>query len=323
MWYTEEEIAIAKSVDLVKVAEKLHYTPEKKGRYYTIKEMDSIRIHDRKSWCRWSRHGDKENGGGSQIDFLRVFAGLDFTDAVAWLLDFAGYRKMPAMSKTPDLKNIAPKEEKKKKKKFELPPPARNNDFLYSYLVNERALSKETVDWFVKHGLIYESRPYHNIVFLGLDAEGKCRFASMRGVFDSQGKSFKCDVENNDKNYGFNVTCNESTEIYVFEAAIDLMSYVDVHRDCRANLLALGMVADAPLERFLKEHSQVTSIKFCLDNDEPGRKATKELMKKYYELGYEVEDCPPPKGYKDYNAWLQAQKKIIKEVTEPSKQKVK
>lgn len=323
MWYTEEEIEIAKNVDLVKVAEKLGYTTGKKGRYHTITEMDSIRIHDRKSWCRWSRHGDKENGGGSQIDFLRVFAGLEFTEAVAWLLDFAGYRKMPAMSKSPELTNLAPKEEKKTKKKFELPPKARNNDYLYSYLVSERALSKETVDWFVKHGLIYESKPYHNIVFLGLDAEGICRFASMRGVFDSQGKSFKGDVEGNDKRYGFNVVSKDSSEILVFEAAIDLMSYVDVHRDCRANLLALGMVADAPLEMFLKEHPQITSIKFCLDNDEPGRKATKELMKKYYEFGYEVEDCPPPKGYKDYNAWLQAQKKIPKEVTEPSKQKVK
>ena len=29
---------------------------------------------------------------------------------------------------------------------------------------------------------------------------------------------------------------------------------------------------------------------------------------KYYELGYEVEDCPPPTGYKDYNEWLVAAK---------------
>lgn len=47
-----------------------------------------------------------------------------------------------------------------------------------------------------------------------------------------------------------------------------------------------------------------TDIKFCLDNDEPGRKATKELLKKYYELGYEVENTPPPKDFKDVNAWL-------------------
>ena len=37
-------------------------------------------------------------------------------------------------------------------------------------------------------------------------------------------------------------------------------------------------------------------------------KAAAELMRKYYELGYEGEDCPPPAGYKDYNEWLVAAK---------------
>ena len=99
-----------------------------------------------------------------------------------------------------------------------------------------------------------------------------------------------------------------STELVVFEAAIDLMSYVDIFADYESNKLALGMLADAPLETFLREHPQITSIRFCLDGDEPGRKAAAELMRKYYELGYEVEDCPPPAGYKDYNEWLVAAK---------------
>ncbi len=58
----------------------------------------------------------------------------------------------------------------------------------------------------------------------------------------------------------------------------------------------------------LAPHPQITSIRFCLDGDEPGRKAAAEFMRKYYELGYEVEDCPPPAGYKDYNEWLVAAK---------------
>ena len=69
------------------------------------------------------------------------------------------------------------------------------------------------------------------------------------------------------------------------------------------------MLSDAPLVRFLQEHLQIGKIKFCLDNDSPGRKAAETLMKKYYELGYEVEDCPPPTNYKDYNMWLQELRK--------------
>lgn len=64
---------------------------------------------------------------------------------------------------------------------------------------------RRDIDFFPTQGLIYESRHYHNVVFLGNNSRDKTRFASMRGVFDKQEKSFKCDVAGNDKNYGFNV----------------------------------------------------------------------------------------------------------------------
>ncbi len=86
----------------------------------------------------------------------------------------------------------------------------------------------------------------------------------MRGVFDKQGKPFKCDVEGNNKNYGFNVVNVNSTELVVFEAAIDLMSYVDIFADYESNKLALGMLADAPLETFLGEHPQISFIRSAL-----------------------------------------------------------
>ena len=308
--YTDEELAIAKSVDLVAVANALGYQTKRVGSYHTIKEMDSIRIYNRKTWYRWSRQYESEGRDGTQIDFLMTFGNYDFKEAVAWLLDFAGYRRMPEAEKKP-LKNQAPKTKEKEKKPFALPTPARNNTYLYSYLINERGISKETVDWFVDKGLIYESRDYHNIIFKGLDSSGNCKFASMRGVFDGRGKPFKCDVEGNDKNYGFNIRNPESRDVVVFEGAIDLMSYMDIQGDFDSNMIALGMTADAPLETFLKENPQIGSIRFCLDNDEAGRKATEVLLRKYYELGYEVEDYPPPKGSKDYNEWLMAYRRTI------------
>ena len=71
-------------------------------------------------------------------------------------------------------------------------------------------------------------------------------------------------MEGNDKNYGFNVVNVNSTELVVFEAAIDLMSYVDIFADHESNKLALGMLADAPLATFLREHPQISFIRFCL-----------------------------------------------------------
>jgi hypothetical protein len=298
--FTEENLAIAKQVDLTAVASSLGYTVKQIGKYHTLKEMDSIRIYDKTHWFRWSRQYEKGSNGGSQIDFLRVFCGMEVKEAVFWLLDFAGHRK----EYHKDSLIIEESGKKEEKKVFLLPEPAQDNSYLYWYLNEKRGIRKDVIDFFVKEDLIYEAKKYHNIVFKGKDAEGITRFASMRGVFDKEGKSFQCDVAGNDKAYGFHMANGESKSLVVFEAAIDLMSYVDICGDFESNKLALGMVHDAPLETFLREHPWVESIRFCLDNDVAGRKSTQHLMEKYYKLGYEVEDYPPPAGYKDYNEWL-------------------
>lgn len=315
--FTEEELQIAKSVDLTAVASSLGYTVRRVGKYYTLKEMDSIRIYDKSHWYRWSRQYEKGNNGGSQIDFLRVFCGMEVKEAVFWLLDFAGYRRIPEVSQKLQLKHQVQPAKQEERKPFVLPEPSPDNSYLYDYLNKERAISRAVIDYFVTNDLIYESRHFHNVVFKGMDKDGVTKFASMRGVFDKEGKPFKCDVAGNDKNFGFNVANEDSTELVVFEAAIDLMSYVDIFWDFESNKLALGMLSDAPLETFLKEHPQVNSIRFCLDNDEPGRKAANELATKYYGLGFDVEDTPPPAGFKDYNEWLKASKAnvIVKSAT--------
>jgi len=319
--FTEEELALAKRVDLTAVASHLGYTVKRVGKYYTLKEMDSIRIYEKSHWFRWSRQYETGENGGSQIDFLRVFCGMDIKMAVFWLLDFGGYGRIPDMEKKVQRSNQEIQQRKhqqtvstEKKVPFLLPPASRDNKYLYSYLKNNRGIRTEVIDYFVNQRLLYESSPYHNLVFKGNDRKGVTRFASMRGVFDKGGKGFRCDVAGNDKNYGFNMVNEKSQELVVFEAAIDLMSYMDIFNDFDSNKLALGMLADLPLITFLKEHPQITFLRLCLDGDEPGRTAAKELVKKYNELGYEVEDAPPPEGYKDYNEWLVKSKGLEKQM---------
>ena len=265
--FTDEELAIAKSVDLCAVAESLGYTVKRIGKYHTLKEMDSIRIYNRSHWYRWSRQFDKGNNGGSQIDFLRVFCGMSVKEAVFWLLDFAGYRRIEKPVKQPLVHQVSQKQAEERKP-FVLPELAGDNSYLISYLNQERGISRTVIDLFLKDGLIYESRHYHNVVFKGNDKNGVTRFASMRGVFDKQGKPFKCDVTGNDKNYGFNVVNVNSTELVVFEAAIDLMSYVDIwnsdfrNQAGRSSLAKESTIPPENFKMFFKE--QVTS--FTEDN---------------------------------------------------------
>lgn len=301
MRFTAEELDIAKQADLCAVAERMGYTVKRIGHYHTLKEMDSIRIYERSHWCRFSRRYDKGENGGSQIDFLRVFAGMDVKEAVFWLLDFVGYRREESVRK---IQNTVPHQRKEEKKKpFVLPEFAGSNVYLYRYLEHERGIARPVIDFFVGKGILYEAKNYHNIVFVGTDRDGVPKFASMRGVFDRNGKGFKCDVAGNDKRYGFHLYYGKSKKVVVFEAAIDLMSYITMFPKDKASMVALGMLADAPLETFLAEHPEMEEIWFCLDNDGPGRKAAASLQQKYAEKGYRTDVFLPPEPYKDFNQW--------------------
>ena len=83
-----EEMETAKGTDLPDLLEHLGYTVRRLGsRYHTTREMDSLRIKDRRTWKRYS------NGtGGDAITFLQEFCGKDFREAVNYLLEFNGGR---------------------------------------------------------------------------------------------------------------------------------------------------------------------------------------------------------------------------------------
>jgi hypothetical protein len=261
--------------------------------------MDSIRIYNRTNWYRWS------NGtGGSQIDFLCEMRGMEIKEAVAWLLDFMGYSALVKQNDRPPPPH-RPASPAKDRPPFVLPEAAPDCQRLYAYLNGRRRIGIATIDYFVNQGLIYESAPYHNAVFVGRDASGKARFAHMRGTANP---SFKCDVAGSDKRYGFNVANSSSTRLLVFEAAIDLMSHTEIMGENEANRLALGMLGDAPIDTFLREHPQIDQIGLFLDRDSSGRNAAAKMAGKYGSLGYRVTDSTPPEGYKDYNDWLVAAK---------------
>lgn len=300
--FTEEELKIAKSVDLVDLAENVHIPLKRKGNVYCLQEMDSAVIFNRATWYRYS-----QSVGGSTIDFLMYFENMRYDEAVSYLLDFAGYIKMNPQDQTTRRKKKEPARPKPKKKAFVLPDRSGTCRGIYAYLIKQRKLSKKVIRYWVEQDLMYESLPYHNIVFLGKAADGKVRFASQRGIRDAYGKVFKGDVEGNDKKYGVNLIHKGNETLNVYEAAIDAMSDMDFRSDYGMNILALGMVSDGPLQTILHEYPEIKTLNFCLDNDGPGRKAAKRLGRKYVLEGYEVFLRLPPFG-KDHNFFLQCER---------------
>ena len=319
--YTKEEREKALEVSLTSLAESLGYTPVRAGTHYSLKEIDSLIIYNDKSWNRWSGKG--EINSGSQIDFLLEFGNVNSAvEAIKYLLDYQGFNSTEQINQ----KKMIPSS-LTERKEFVLPQKNDNYKRLYAYLMKTRGLSQNVISEFVHKKIIYEEKEHHNIVFVGYDKSGNPKYAGMRGTADIYGKKFKCDVPGNDKNYGVNVINTNSLEVVVFESVIDCMSWIDIYGNAYKewpNLLVLGMVEDNPLVTFLNENSYIKSIRFCLDNDEAGRKALYGennpdgtvkrigLIEKYEKQGYRVSVSVPTYG-KDFNETLLEMNKLAEQ----------
>lgn len=292
--FTNAEMDIARETDLPDLLENLGYQVRRIGSYYTTKEMDSIRIKNRRTWRRYS-----ENTGGDAITFLQRFENMSFPEAVEYLLARNGRARdspqEPRQAKPP------PKEEKIP---FALPPPNGNHRRVFAYL-RKRGIAAQVINAFLNGGLLYEDAEHHNCVFVGRDASGTAVFANKRGTYDLDGSGFKGDVPGSDKAVAFRLPCDPARDnLYVFEAPIDLMSYLTLHREMTGNAVALCCLHDGALDTYLKEHPHLRRIVLCLDADKWGRTATERIRDAYTKKGYTVTTQTPAHG-KDWNEYLQ------------------
>ena len=257
------------------------------GNTYCTREHDSLKISNGK-WCWFSRG----IGGYSALDYLIKVKEIPFMEAVEAIM------RKTAVS--PPVYEPAPKPEKEK-----------------VLLLPQVSRCAELIDFCINTGRLYESYPYHNVVFVGMDSSGKARYANQRGI----GSDFIGDANGSDKHYSFGIPAAEKSDIlHLFESAIDLLSYGTLlkmyGRDWRSeNLLSLAGVykpkkeftestLPAALVRYLDEHPHICKVVLRLDNDFTGRLAAdtiKALLPKKYAV--KAESKPPPQG-KDYNDCL-------------------
>ena len=303
-YYDSEAIERARQVDLLtylqtcEPQELVHVS----GNVYCTKTHDSLRISNGK-WCWFSRG----IGGYSALDYLIKVNGYSFMDAMETITGRAAIR-LPSFVP-------APKEEKPKH--LLLPQAAPDNQAMVDYL-KKRGIAPEVIDYCIQTGRLYESwnKGHSNVVFVGFDKEGKARFGCLRGIGEGR---FHGDLSGSDKHYSFALpACVENSAVHLCESAIDVMSYailckLDGIDWRRHNLLSLAgiyqpkkVLAESKLPvaltRFLEDHPSVKTIYLHLDNDGPGRLATKAIMA-VIPKEYEVKNRPPPTG-KDVNDTL-------------------
>ncbi len=294
--FTDEQKQLANSVDL---AEYLRVRGEKLERvgiehkliyYDNSGKHDSITIRGSK----WFDH--KNQTGGGAIKFMQEFYGMDFQTAVQELL---GQRVTPLSHSPP--KAIA----KEEKKEFRLPEANTNMHRVYAYLIKQRFISPDIISHFAKQHTLYEDKEHHNAVFVGLDENGVPRQASKRST-NSFGKTFRITCEGSDTRYSFS-HFGKSEKLFVFEAPIDMMSFLTLYpQEWQKNsYIAMNGVYENAVLTALKNHSNLSEVILCVDNDEGGIEAVDRLRDILRENGYENVRRFAPK-FKDWNEDLKA-----------------
>ena len=268
------------------------------GNHYCTREHDSLKISNGK-WYWFSRGF----GGYNALDYLVKVKDVPFVEAVERISGVAAYTP-PTASKT---------EKAKKPKVLLLPTASRCATHAYNYL-RSRGIDSELIDYCFQTGRIYESLPYHNVVFVGLDRYNKPRYATLRGI----GTDFIGEANGSDKRFSFSIPAQNSDSLHLFESAIDLLSFATLVKQNNGNwqrdhLVSLAGVykpkenlqeSSLPLTltRYLSEYPNIKQITLRLDNDKAGGYMAKALVALLSDK-YEVSVQPPPCG-KDYNDYL-------------------
>lgn len=242
----KKALEAAEEKNIVEVAQSLGMDLVRNGRNYTWSEHDSFVFNTRKNLFYWN---SRQRGGGA-IQLVQIVKNCSYKEAVNYLnnSEVGTFDEVKQIKKPPFHYHL--KEHTKM-------------DATIDYLVNERKLSKETVDFFLEKGLIAqatykdketgETEPA--VVFKHIGFDGKIKGIALQGMWENHalhGKRGYLKRTWGDGYYGLTVQIgNPPTEatatkenpltLIVFEAPIDLMSYYELNKETIGNAVLLCM----------------------------------------------------------------------------------
>ena len=303
-YVTPEAIAQARQMDLLTYLQL--FEPDELVRVnantYCTKTHDSLKISNG-MWHWFSRHC----GGRNALEYLQTVKGYSFTQAVETITGAGVVSYVPQPAPKP-----------RQQKNLLLPEKNLSTNRVRHYL-RERGIHPDIIDYCIRNGMLYESIPHNNAVFIGRDKSGVPRYAFLRGTKGD----FKQEATGSDKHYSFSIAENPgSGTVHLFESAIDLLSFATILHGCGKDWRAEPMlslagvfktkrqnVVPVALSQFLQDHPEIRTIRLHLDNDEVGRGAAQGILGGL-KGKYEVIDDPPPCG-KDVNEFLQLRRRQV------------
>lgn len=257
-------------IDIRDYAGYLGYTVVRKGRYYSLKEHDSVRIDPDKN-CFWRNSRQGQGGafgrGGSVIDFVMEFTGADKKQALLALEGYAG-ETMGSSWKNRGMPRPA---REVRPEKLQLPERAPDMRRVFAYLVKTRKIRAGIVQELVKKEQLYQDKN-GNCVFVSY-RDGVPVFACRRGT--STENPFYGDVRGCDYEYCFFIS-HGAERLYITESVIDALSVMTL----RENYKEWDYLALAGGGKWTAIQSHMAGIRevwIGTDQDDMGLAAAKKI----------------------------------------------
>lgn len=274
---TQDEIEQAKNVDLVSLCQAngidlFQRDSERNQLRWT--EHDSLVINTKKNIFKWY---SKDNVGGDAINFVREVLNIaSFSEAVRFL-NGQDYKQA----------EVVVEEEKPFDYYFRNESDFSNaND----YLLN-RGISSEIIDCLHQKGFLQEVKRYDkpvekyvpHLAFVWAK-DGVVAGTTTQNLtydydrFGESGKDKPKIVGHSEKDFGFNITLGKPESIYVFEGAVDLLSYWTMNPNLTNSFLcSLEGVKEQSVHNFLNyvilsKRTIPSDVYLSVDNDVAGHR---------------------------------------------------
>lgn len=302
MRVSPEQIERANLVNLPDFLRSQGFSLKQVGKEYILQEHDSLHIKNNEAgevgkWFRFS-----ENRGGSNIQFVQEFMGLDFVSAVELL---SNEKAIPFHS------HSISKAEPPKNHEITLHESTDLSRTMH-YLHHVRGLSIASLEKLTDEGRLSQEEKTGNAVFKIFDENGLLVCAEKVGTSVSvRFKSFDKGAANG---YGFEMVIGEPKSTYFFESAIDAISFADLHSEqSDYRLVSMAGVKPSVVTETMKRYAiSPENIYLCTDNDKAGNEFAEKLIARYPAMKRVT-----PNGAKDWNDILQGRINKMKRYGNP------
>lgn len=210
---------------------------------------------------------------GNAIECLMDVLGYSFTDAVRELIA------------VPTVENLSEEEEGVAWTFDGVTMPDRASDVkrIYAYLIRKRGLDPEILSLLIRHKLLYQD-VRGNAVFVHYDGD-RMVGGEVQGTTDHRFKG----IVPGTKGSAFEILKGNPKEVYLFESAIDMLSYIQMHRhNLDENHVLYASMAGLKKQLVRKYLKQGLKVRSMVDHDYAGVVFNKSMAIELYDDQAEV-----------------------------------